>query len=333
MERDEAGNGTSLHPIGVVAERTGLSLDVLRVWERRYGVVQPTRDEGGRRLYSDADIERLRLLAEATSGGRAIRQVAGLPVERLRELVREDAAGRWTVARGAAARRAPAEDFVERAMERTRALDGSGLESGLRQAASLLGLIPFLEEVVPAFARRIGDAWHAGQLTIAQEHLATGVLRPLLSQLRAALPTSPEAPGLLVAAPAGERHELGALLVAAAAAAEGARVTYLGTDVPAAEIASAAHATRARAVALSTVYPADPEALAAELGTLRARLTPEIPILVGGAGLARLGPLADVALVPIADLAGLRSWLAAGGLVASTGASRPSYLDTAQAAG
>ena len=76
MERDEAGNGTSLHPIGVVAERTGLSLDVLRVWERRYGVVQPTRDEGGRRLYSDADIERLRLLAEATSGGRAIRQVA-----------------------------------------------------------------------------------------------------------------------------------------------------------------------------------------------------------------------------------------------------------------
>src|SRR5215218_6409458 len=77
------------HPIGVVAERTGLTPDVLRVWERRYSVVEPSRSAGGQRVYSDADIERLSLLHRATRGGHNISQVATLSQEKLQDLVRD----------------------------------------------------------------------------------------------------------------------------------------------------------------------------------------------------------------------------------------------------
>ena len=78
------------HPIQVVARRTGLTADVLRVWEKRYGVVEPARSSGGHRLYSDLDVERLSLLHRAISGGRRISRVAVLPIEDLRDMVRED---------------------------------------------------------------------------------------------------------------------------------------------------------------------------------------------------------------------------------------------------
>src|SRR5512135_303854 len=79
------------HPIRVVAERTGLSPDVLRAWERRYGVVAPARSAAGQRLYSDADIDRFALLAKATRSGRPHGPTASLPLEELRRLVAEDA--------------------------------------------------------------------------------------------------------------------------------------------------------------------------------------------------------------------------------------------------
>src|SRR5215218_3968718 len=79
------------HPISVVVDRTGLSQHLLRVWERRYGAVEPTRGEGGHRLYSDADIERVRLLHAATRGGRTIGQVARLSADALARMVAEDA--------------------------------------------------------------------------------------------------------------------------------------------------------------------------------------------------------------------------------------------------
>src|SRR5512132_1147185 len=85
---------TPRHPIAVVAERTGLSQDVLRVWERRYGVVTPTRGPGGQRLYTDADVERLALLNAATRAGRGIGQVAGLTTDAIASLVDEDIAAR-----------------------------------------------------------------------------------------------------------------------------------------------------------------------------------------------------------------------------------------------
>src|SRR5688572_6902518 len=89
-----AADPTPRHPIAVVSERTGLSQDVLRVWERRYQAVEPTRGPGGHRTYSDADIARLRLLHVVTSAGRSIGQVARLSTEELSRLAQEDAIAR-----------------------------------------------------------------------------------------------------------------------------------------------------------------------------------------------------------------------------------------------
>src|SRR5688500_13294428 len=78
------------HPIQVVARRTGLSADVIRAWEKRHAVVTPARTDSGRRLYTDADIERLRLIARVTLTGRTVAQAAALPAEELVALVREE---------------------------------------------------------------------------------------------------------------------------------------------------------------------------------------------------------------------------------------------------
>jgi MerR family transcriptional regulator, light-induced transcriptional regulator len=279
----------AVHPIGVVAERTGLSVDVIRVWERRYRVVEPERAPNGQRLYSDADVERLRLLHRATGAGRGIGQIARLSTAEVAALVEgDDVARRDARAPAAAPAHAGAARVVAEALDRARALDKPGLEAVLTRAASQHGVPVFLEEVVSPLFRRIGDEWHAGRLTPSQEHLATSVVRPMLSRLGDALAAGPRAPHLVVATPPGERHEVGALLATVGAALDGWRVTYLGPDLPVSEIASAARLTGARAVGVSVVYPPDPDALLEELRRLRDLLPPDISLLVGGAAVSQL---------------------------------------------
>jgi MerR family transcriptional regulator, light-induced transcriptional regulator len=303
--------GRALHPISVVSERTGLTPDLLRMWERRYGVVDPARDDGGRRLYSNSDIERLKLLSQATSSGRSVGQLVSLSVEQLQDVVRADEAARWTAVRPPELA-AGEQEFIARALDRTRALDAAGLEVELRRAAAIFGAWRFLEAVVAPLFRKIGEAWHAGQLSIAQEHLATGVTRPLIGELRAALPAAADAPALVVATPAGERHEIGALLVAGTAAVEGWRVVYLGPDLPAAEIARAATETGARAVALSSVFVDEGGGAEREVQLLRELLPNDVALLIGGAAASRLnGRLKPDDITALADLDGLREYLRA----------------------
>jgi MerR family transcriptional regulator, light-induced transcriptional regulator len=302
------------HPIGVVSARTGLSPDVIRVWERRYGVVDPARDDAGRRLYSDEDLERLWLLARATAGGRGIGQVAELGREELEAVVREDESARWSSA-GRKAPRASSElvsreeAVVERALALTRALDRGGLEAELRRAATLLELPSFLEGVVAPLFVRIGDEWHAGRLSVAQEHLATSASAAVIGGLIASAGggEAGSGPVLVVATLPGDRHELGALLVAAAASAHGWRVVYLGPDVPPLEIVGAAVTTGARCVALSVVYGSN-GAVASEVAVVRAGLPSDVRVVVGGAASEALADVAGVQW--LGDLAALGEYLA-----------------------
>jgi DNA-binding transcriptional MerR regulator/methylmalonyl-CoA mutase cobalamin-binding subunit len=275
------------HPIGVVAQRTGLTQDVIRIWERRYAVVQPGRGAGGHRLYSDQDIERLSLLHAATSAGRNISQVADLPTEAIALLVEQDVeAGRRREPSPAAP---DAGAIVETALERTRELDATQLDEALRRAAALLGLSAFIESVAVPVLRRVGDDWHAGRLTPAQEHLASSVLHDIIADTMRAFAHRNGAPRIVVATPAGERHVIGAALVGAAAAVQGWNVIYLGADLPASDIATAARLADARVVAVSIVYVDDRERLLDELRVLRARLPHAIPLVAGGAGARQLG--------------------------------------------
>lgn len=297
----------------VVTRRTGLSPDLLRVWEKRYAVVKPTRSTGGRRLYSDADIERLQLLYRATLGGRSIGQVAKLPPDELAELVRRDAEADGAAG---AAGRAPSEsarasaELLRDCLRAVERLDAPVLDSVLRRAVVALSADALLDELIVPLLERIGGRWREGTLRPVHGHLASTVLRRTLERV-AETATSPRAsPNLVVATPAGQVHEFGALLSAATAAVEGWRVTYLGAGLPAEDIAEAAAATRARAVAVSVVYPAGDPALAHEIRRLAALLPQRVALLVGGGATpAYRDALGDAGATVLSDLAGLRAEL------------------------
>jgi DNA-binding transcriptional MerR regulator/methylmalonyl-CoA mutase cobalamin-binding subunit len=309
MTNDTRTQEEGRHPIGVVAERTGLSPEVLRVWERRYEVVDPARAPGGQRLYSDDDVERLRLLRRATQGGRSIGGIARLSMEDLARLVRDDDEARARREPDGAPEAPPPESLAE-AVELTRSLDGARLETLLRRAIAVQGVPRFLESVAAPLLRRIGEEWHAGTITPAQEHLATRVVQRVVMGALAELGVTDDAPAFLVAGPAGERHEMGALLAAAAAASEGWRVVYLGTDLPAADIAEAARASGARAVGMSLVFMEDRRRLLAELRDLRERLPLSIPLVIGGRAATSIeGELRQTGAHLVADLDALRATL------------------------
>ena len=271
----------SHHAIKVVANRTGLSAHVIRIWEKRYGAVTPERTGTNRRLYSDDQIERLGLLRDITRAGHSIGHVAKLPTEQLRKLATESGTPNGQASR--ALRGALAQtDFLDECLAAVKSLDARTLEETLKRAATELGAQGLLQRVVAPLARNVGDLWREGGLTAAHEHFATAVIRVFLGQAAKPFAGAEQAPVLLVATPAGQLHELGALLAGAAAANLGWHVTYLGASLPAAEIAGAARQSHARAVALSLIYPEDDPRLPVELTALRQALPSEVTLIVGG---------------------------------------------------
>lgn len=289
------------HPMRLVVERTGLSPHVLRVWERRYGAVQPRRTRGGQRLYSDADILRLQLLHGATQAGRNIGQLVPLGNDALRALIATDmehAASKPPAGATSSEERRADEPIpvagqdgeeariLERCLAAVNQLDPRILEAELRRASILLPLPQLTDDVVAPLLREIGVMWLEGRLGPAQEHTASAVVRRILDDIVHSFEPSPNASSIVVGTPARQLHELGALLAAASASALGWRVTYLGVDLPALEIARAAQLADAKVVALSIVYPANDPRLREELEALAAALPRGCQLVLGGSNAA-----------------------------------------------
>jgi len=279
--------GDKRHSMKVVVRRTGLSPHVIRVWERRYGAVDPARTSTNRRLYSDADIERLQWLHRATRQGHSIGQIARLPADELADLVNAEPAAVSlptipSPPSSAAGETVDSGAILDRCIAAVRELDAPALEDELARAAVGMSRKKLLEELVHPLMQRTGDMWADGSLRVAHEHLASSAVRSLLGSMQAADQAPDSAPSLVVTTPAGQLHEIGSLLVATLASTEGWRVTYLGPNLPAEEIAGAVLQNRARAVALSIIYPGDDPRLAPELVKLRRATGAETAILVGG---------------------------------------------------
>jgi DNA-binding transcriptional MerR regulator/methylmalonyl-CoA mutase cobalamin-binding subunit len=272
---------TPHHSIKTASRLTGLSPHLIRIWEKRYEAVAPERTPTNRRLYTDAEIERLRLLRQATEAGHSIGNIATLPVERLNTLVAKAGlhAGSAPAVPGVVA---PAQEFHGACLAAVQQLDSRGLEETMRRAVVALGHQGLLRQVVTPLAQTIGELWRTGAVTAAHEHFLTAALKVFLGRLSGQFSHSSNAPRIIVATPTGQLHELGAVIVNAAAAQIGWQTTYLGASLPAAEIAGAAAQSHARAVALSIVYPEDDPALPQELINLRRFLPAETKILVGG---------------------------------------------------
>ncbi len=280
MPDDPRDTGVPRYPVRLVAARTGLSPHVLRAWERRYGVVVPTRSDGGQRLYSDLDIERLRKLRRLVEGGHAISRLAGLSLEQLDQVHEAEPE---QAAPGARTDEAGAR--VEEAVGAATRFDAARFEAVLERAAVSYGIPTFLDHIAAPALERIGQGWADGSVSVAQEHMATAVFRRVLGWLLRVNEIYGPAPRIMVATPPRQAHELGALLAAVSAAAEGWKVTYLGPDMPVAELVRAAEETRADAVALSIVYPGAVDGLFAALRRPAEGLPPDVPLILGGAAM------------------------------------------------
>lgn len=272
-----------VYPVRIVLRRTGLTAELLRAWERRYDVVTPGRTQGGQRLYSEADVERLLLLKRATLYGHSIGRIAQLTSEEVAGLL--DAVPEQTAAGPVESSSSDYAGSIQvRCLEALGWMDGGTLDALLRQAAVRIGPVPFAEQLVVPLVREIGDLWHQGKLRIVQEHLATATIRQVMSNLLAFTATGPSAPVFIAATTSGQHHELGALLAAVIAAGEGWRAVYLGADLPGDEIAIAAERLRARAIGVSIVYPAEDPAIEPDLRAMSQALGTQTPIFVGGEG-------------------------------------------------
>jgi DNA-binding transcriptional MerR regulator/methylmalonyl-CoA mutase cobalamin-binding subunit len=297
------------YPIQLVVRLTGLSAHVIRIWEQRYSAVEPQRTATKRRLYSQRDIERLNLLRDLTQAGHSIGQVAHLPTDKLGKLAATTPNLQARAPR-AAAEAPKSVSFLEQCVAAVKSLDAHALDDALKRGATALGALGLLQRVVAPLAQALGDLWRDGIFTAAHEHFASAALRVFLGNSAKPFGAMDHAPVMVVATPAGQVHELGALLVAAAAANLGWQVIYLGASLPAAEIAGAAQQRRARAVALSLVYPEDDPRLEGELTLLRESLPGDVKLLAGGRAMpAYREALEKVGALPIENLAQLGSTL------------------------
>jgi DNA-binding transcriptional MerR regulator/methylmalonyl-CoA mutase cobalamin-binding subunit len=297
------------HPIQVVARRTGLSADVIRAWERRYKAVSPRRSPTSRRLYSDNDIERLRLLRQATDSGRRIGDVAHLTVTALRELTNadRDALERMTGFTPAKSQIGFTPTHYEVCLRAVKELNPAALDAALAEASVALTVPNLLTDVIASLMYHIGEQWRIGNMRACHEHMATAQIRAFLGNLMTTCNMSCNGPMLLVATPAGQVHELGALMVAVTAASSGWQPLYLGPNVPGDEIVYAVLNKNIRAVALSLCYPADDPRLHHALRRLGQQLPSRTRLLVGGAAAAGYqNALTEVDAVTIASLDDLR---------------------------
>lgn len=274
--------------INFVARQTGLSVHTIRAWEKRYGAVKPARAEHARRLYSEKDVERLQLLKAATKAGHGIGQIATASLPELRGLLREAAPDRG-------ARRQSASEIVppliEAAIALVRAFDGSALSDLLDRVAADLGSPAVLQKFVVPLSVRVGELWRAGELAIAHEHFLTNQMTKFLANFARPYSENFSAPHLAVATPTGQLHELGAVIVCAAARSHGWRTTYLGASLPIEEFAGAMRDLQPRAVGLSIVFPSDDRSLKRDLVKLRKLLPPECAVIVGGRSVASYKPV------------------------------------------
>jgi MerR family transcriptional regulator, light-induced transcriptional regulator len=210
--------------IGEVSRRTGVAVPTLRAWERRYGLLEPDRTEGGHRLYSQADVERVRgmsrLLDDGWSAAAAAREVLRIPatVTPLRPV---PSGGPTTASERLIAQ-------LEAAID---AFDAQAADQAVDDVFARLEVPRALDEVLLPVLRNVGNGWEEDPRVIAREHFASNTLRPRLQRLLGSAPRGGRR-SCLAAAPEGEEHDLGLLAAAAVAADAGWRIHYLGARMP-----------------------------------------------------------------------------------------------------
>ena len=257
--------------IGELSRRTGLTPDLIRAWERRYDLLQPTRTSGNYRLYSSNDLSRLRLMQHYLGRGLPAAEAAGL-VHRVQTAALDANPGvpGGDVRKALAVLRSSLESFDECAATRV-----------LERLLGVFSAGAVLRDVLLPYLRDLGQRWQRGEAGIAQEHFASSFIEGWMLSMARGWGQSGERSAVL-ACPPGERHTLGLIAFGLALSDLGWAVTYLGGDTPVDGLDQAAEAVDADVVVLAAALP---RAFAEATDDLRA-LARKHPLAVGGAAIA-----------------------------------------------
>lgn len=264
--------------IAAVERDTGLSKDTLRVWERRYGFPQPTRDAFGERLYPMEQVDKLRLLRRLIDSGHRPGRVVSLSVEDLQQLAEASPSG----LRSETVESLAAHDELSAMLDLIKQQRIEEFRRELSNLAMRLGLQRFLVEVVAPLTERVGDAWARGYFEIFEEHLFTESVQIVLRGIIATIPQPGTRPRVLLTTFPQESHGLGLLMAESLLAMEGARCMSLGTQTPVWDIVLAAASQRVDVVALSFSQAMNPNQAIDGLVELRAKLPSRVEIWAGG---------------------------------------------------
>lgn len=285
--------------IGALSRASGIPVETLRTWERRYGYPIPERKPSGHRVYSVQSVPRLRRIAEAIAYGHRAGDVVGASDEVLAALLR--ASGGVHPPQ----RREPAgESSLPRLLQAVGAFDGETLTRLLLAEYARLGPLLFLHARVAPLVHAVGEGWAEGRLEIRHEHFVSERVGDLLRALRLPHEERADGPLVLLASLPGEMHGLGLQMAALTLAAATCRVLFLGTEVPITQIASVAREQAVRAVGISISRATGGTAAAMRLRSLRAALPRRIALVVGGEG----APAAVPGLTVVPDLPALDAW-------------------------
>jgi DNA-binding transcriptional MerR regulator len=277
-------DSAATYSIKAVAEATGLTVETLRAWERRYRVIEPKRGAGGHRLYTTHDVSRLRRLRETRARGHPIGKIAHLSNDALSRLLSDHPASGGDAA---------AQALIERILAAVSKYRPAECDQAMSMAFALMSPLEAVRGVLSPALREVGERWHRGEMSIAQERIASNCARRHLISLLHTFSSVAKGAAVVFATLSGEHHELGILMYATIAASLSLRTFYLGPDLPAEEVARCALKTDAMAVAISLVnrdpVNRDPlEATLAQLHVLRRLLPDSMEIWLGGPALVEI---------------------------------------------
>jgi DNA-binding transcriptional MerR regulator len=293
-----------MYTIREASTRSGVGVPLLRAWERRYGVVRPTRTASGYRLYDDEAIDRLRAMRALIADGWSARQAA----ERIGRAAHAEIvefAGPWPASGTRSADDSSAQSLdatlVSRVVDAARAIDGRGLEEALDEAFAVGRFEAAADRIVMPALRAIGLAWERGEVDVAGEHAAShAVLRRLAMAYEAAGEPPTDEP-ILVGLGPGSHHELGAFAFAVAARRAGMPILYLGPNLPAESWTSAAVRRGARGAVIGVPTKSDVRAartVIQALGSAR----PGMLLAVGGDDASRVARTTGALELPAGGL-------------------------------
>ena len=294
--------------IGALSAATGVPVETIRTWERRYGVPVAERKRSGHRIYPLSTVPHLRRIAQAIARGHRASEVVRAPEGILTSLLDSMSNFRdGVVPHHFVAAPDPAAIGDEAApLGAVRAFDADRLKRIFQAEWAGRGPLEFLERKATPFLKAVGTAWAEGTLDVRHEHFASAVLGDFLRTVRMPLDDRATGPTVALATLPGEKHGLGLQMSALVFALAGWRCVVLGIDTPVEQIVALAREAPVAAVALSCIAPRSRTG-ARSLQSLRRRLPRHVALLIGGANAPAPSRRRGIEIMP--DLSSLERWL------------------------